>query len=158
MAFLKSQQFFGGECLPTENNVDYFLSLGYDQVRRNKDPHLVCEMDNHIVGFIQIGAAFSSLERKYKTCEMFSIYIKPEYQHKFVSIELLRGATDYVLTNGYKRGYSTIILSNDRIIKNVFYNPSMWPTRVFMEWDIEADPQFQDGKQLIQFLERQDKK
>lgn len=151
-AFLTSQDFLGGEVPPTENNVNYLLFVGYDQIAKNNDPHLVYEDAGELIAYIQMGQVFNGLERKQKTCELFGIFVKPEYEHRFISVELIREAANYMLVNGYKKCFSNVVLSNTKMLRNMFYNPAIWPTKVLLEWDITADPQFTE--QGIQVLER----
>lgn len=153
-SFIESQAYFGGEVLPNEENVRFFLDLGYGQIQQNNDPHLVYEEDGDIIAFIQIGEANSSLIRKHKTCELFSMYTKPEHEHRFISIELIRACAAPLVRNGYVRGYSTVLLSNRKIQKNMFYNPAMWPTRLFVEWDLDSDPQFYTDVHNPKFIDR----
>lgn len=152
--FLESQANFGGAVPATEHNINYHIFLGFDQIIKNNDPHLVCELDGELVGFIQMGQVFAAMERLEKTCEIFGIFVEPAFEHRFIGAELLRAAAPYLVKNGYKKAFSGVLMNNYRMLKNMFHNPAIWPTRVFLEWDIGADEQFSSEK--LKFLERKE--
>lgn len=154
--FLVSQNKLGSDILPSENNISNFLMLGFEQIRDNDDPHLVCEEAGELIGYTQMGAALGLLERKHKLCESFATYVKPEHEHKFIGISLFQACMPYLQKNKYQYCSSTVMLANTRMLKNMFVNPVIWPIKVILEGDLRMDSQFEDIKNngAIRPLER----
>lgn len=150
--YIESQDPFGGQILPVKENIDWFLQLGYEQVALGQ-PHLVYEEDRKILAYIQMGECISALKLRDKTIEIFAMFTVPEVRRRFLSIELLREAGKIIAKLGFTRGISSVLISNEKMWKNMFYNPAIWPTRIFFEWRIDCDPQVENGE-LVNFVER----
>jgi len=151
--FLLSQESFGSGVLPSENNISYYLLLGYDQIKRNNDPHLLWEESGEILAYLQLGKEESIFEKKYKACEVFALYVRPKVEHRFLGTQLFQASMEYIVRNKYIRFSSTVMLENTRMLKNMFINPAIWPTRVVLEGDVRIDSQFTENG--IRPLERQ---
>ena len=142
--YLTSQNFLGGDVAPTERNINHYLLCGFEQIRKNNDPHLVWEEDGDLLGYIQLGKVEGSFDRFHKTCEVFAMYVKPGQEHRFIGTQLFQACMPYMQKNGYTRAYSMVIASNRRMLDNMFINPAIWPTKIFLEWDVRNDEQFTD--------------
>ena len=142
--FLFSQQEYGSGILASEQNISFYLSLGFEQIKTNNDPHLVCEEDGELIGFVQAGQILNILERTHKTCEILSLYVKPKYEHKFIGTLLFQAMLPYLQRNKYIRTISHVMLANQRMLKNMFINPAIWPIHVTLEGDCRFDEQFVD--------------
>jgi hypothetical protein len=151
-AFLENQAKYGSRILPSENNIRYYLQVGYFQIEEG-DPHLVFEEDGKILGFIQLGRVLTQLEIRGKTAELFTMYTIPEARGRFINIQLIRDMGIMAVNRGYTHIYSSILCGNSKALKNVFHNPAIWPTSVYCEWDLSADVQFQDGE-LLKVLDK----
>jgi len=153
LSLLKNQHKFGSRILPTERNVNWYLQIGFRQIEANQDPNLVYEEEGEILGFVQLGAIADELDSIGKTAEFFGMYVKPEARGRFINIELIREMALLAIKKGYTNIRSAVMCSNAKVLNNFFINPSIWPTSVNLEWNLENDPQLQDGE-FIKFLER----
>lgn len=151
-ALLENQHKHGSRILPSNNNVSYYLKLGYFQVQ-NGDPHLVYEEDGEILGYVQLGEVISELEYRGKTAEFFAMYTKPEVRGRFINIELIRELGLRAISRGFTHIISSVMCSNEKALRNFFHNPAIWPTSVNLEWYLAHDPQLENGE-LVKLTER----
>lgn len=145
VSFIEDQNRHGCDIELCDENVNFYLRLGFEQSKLGQ-PHLVYEEQGRILAYIQLGECLFILKFRKKTAELFSIFTLPEARHRFLSIELIREGAQKIVELGFEKIYSTVFLSNYTMLKNVFYNPAIWPMSVRAEWDIANDAQFQQGQ------------
>jgi len=114
---------------------------------------LIIEEKGRILAYLQAGECLYFLKQQHKTAEIFSIYTLPEARHRFLSVEMVRDMAIRLIELGFVRIYSTVFLTNQTMMKNMFHNPAIWPLVARLEWHLDKDPQFVNGE-IENFVER----
>lgn len=148
LKFIRDQQKYGGDLAATPKNIDWFWAMGMT-FAANEEPTFVIEERGKILAATMAGPILSDFELRWKTLQMYLLYVLPSQRGVTHSIELLRAVGKRMVERGYERATSLAFLQNRKIFEIVFTGDT-WPTQVVIEWRTSL---FDSGKEKTKRLD-----